>query len=173
MWRRRGLLSELGAVGVLFHSAVTTARHELEECFYQIKTEMLILQYVMLGTVLILLSSFSQRVLFLFFFFSFLHKWDCFISKMKVPLLFLFFNRLYTNHCQDFTSIWKPVHESRHSNHFTWSFPGFFIQIFAYQSMYVYFSSLCNIRVEYSAWPVQSGREFDKLLQTAWDEVSI
>lgn len=52
MWRRRGLLSEPGAAGVVFHSAVTTARHELEECFYQIKTEMLILQCVMLGTVL-------------------------------------------------------------------------------------------------------------------------
>lgn len=51
MWIWRGLLSELSTAGVVFHSAATTARHELEECFYQNKTEMLILQYVMLGTV--------------------------------------------------------------------------------------------------------------------------
>lgn len=69
MWIWRGLLSALGAVGVIFHSAATTARHELEECFYQIKTEMLRrLSCDAWYSSYFLLPSFSQRVLLLCFF---------------------------------------------------------------------------------------------------------
>lgn len=82
-------------MGLPFHSAVTTARHELEKRFYQIQTEMLILQYKMLGTgVTFCCPGLVREYSFVLFFF--LHIWDYFISEMKVPLLFLFFSRLYT-----------------------------------------------------------------------------
>lgn len=113
LWIWWGLLSELGTAGVVFHSAATTARHELEERFYQIKTELLKRSTVV---------TFCYSVLVREYFFI----WDYFISKMKVPLLF-FLTVFYTNHCQDqdFYRLLGNQYIRSHSRYFMWSLPGF------------------------------------------------
>lgn len=117
---------------------------------YQITTEMLILQYEMLGTVVTFwLSN--------FFFFTCM---GLFYLWIKVPL-FLFltvyiptfnktrilqtFGNQYINSCIPVT-----LCEVSH----------FWIQILqlSVQFIYIYFSSLCNILMQNSVWLLQSGR---------------